>query len=58
LRQEKVYAVKVVLANRNGVPDILTCINGQFVAFEVKTATGKLTQLQENNIEKIKASGD
>jgi len=40
-----------------GIPDIISCINGRFVAFEVKTPTGKLTRLQELTIEKIRAAG-
>ncbi len=41
-----------------GVPDIIACINGRFVAFEVKTETGKLTKLQEITIQRIrKAKG-
>jgi hypothetical protein len=36
-----------------GVPDIVCCIGGRFVAFEVKTPTGKLTKLQEITIRKI-----
>jgi len=37
-----------------GLPDIICCINGRFVAFEVKTSFGKLTKLQEITIQKIK----
>ena len=43
-----------------GIPDIIACIGGRFVAFEVKTpggrgtAPGKLTKLQEITIQKIK----
>lgn len=42
-----------------GIPDIIACIHGQFVAFEVKTAggrgtaPGKLSKLQEITIQKI-----
>ena len=36
------------------IPDIIACINGRFVAFEVKTETGKLSKLQEITITKIK----
>ena len=39
-----------------GIPDIIACLNGRFVAFEVKTETGKLTKLQEITIQKIKAA--
>ena len=37
-----------------GIPDIIACINGRFVAFEVKTETGKTTKLQEITIQRIK----
>lgn len=39
-----------------GLPDIICCIGGRFVAFEVKTESGKLTKLQETTIRKIKDS--
>ena len=39
-----------------GIPDIICCYRGRFVAFEVKTPSGKLTKLQENMIQKIKAA--
>jgi len=37
-----------------GIPDVICCINGKFVAFEVKMPSGKLTKLQEITIQKIK----
>jgi hypothetical protein len=39
-----------------GIPDIICCYHGRFVAFEVKTPSGKLTKLQEITITKIKAA--
>jgi len=39
-----------------GLPDIILCFNGRFVAFEVKTPSGKLTKLQETTITKIIAA--
>jgi hypothetical protein len=39
-----------------GIPDIICCISGRFVAFEVKQPSGKLTKLQEAMITKIKAA--
>jgi len=39
-----------------GLPDIICCINGRFMAFEVKTPVGKLTKLQEITIQKINAA--
>lgn len=50
------YAVKIISANHSGVPDILACVNGKFVAIEVKNGT-KLSELQEYNIRKIQEAG-
>ena len=42
----------------SGLPDIICCYKGKFVAFEVKTEKGKLSKLQEMTIAKIqKANG-
>ncbi len=41
-------------AYSSGIPDIICCISGFFVAFEVKTKSGKLTKLQEIGIRRIK----
>lgn len=40
-----------------GIPDIIACVRGRFIAFEVKTATGKATSLQKATLQKILASG-
>ena len=37
-----------------GMPDIIICLNGRFVALEVKTSTGKLTKIQESTLNRIK----
>jgi hypothetical protein len=39
-----------------GLPDIICCIGGRFVAFEVKTPSGRPSRLQEITITKIKAA--
>ncbi|MER2058002.1 MAG: VRR-NUC domain-containing protein [Niallia sp.] len=45
------------LFQKSGVPDILACINGRFVGIEVKRPGGKVSALQDYNIEQIRASG-
>lgn len=40
-----------------GIPDIIACVDGRFFAFEVKTASGKTTPLQQATIRKILAAG-
>ncbi len=57
---ESSYVVKVVSATKSGVPDILACIDGNFVGIEVKRPESRNTvsKLQEYNLNLIeKANG-
>lgn len=59
LDEQKCWYVKF-FANaytRKGIPDLLCCVNGYFLAIEVKAENGKATDLQKWNIEKIKQAG-
>lgn len=40
-----------------GIPDILACVNGYFVAVEVKAQNGRPSELQLHNIRKIRQAG-
>ena len=51
------YVVKVIKATRSGVPDIIACINGLFVAVEVKKKGGRVSSLQWHNIKRIQDKG-
>jgi Holliday junction resolvase len=42
---------------RSGVPDIVCCVNGKFLAIECKAGTNKPTALQVREIENIRLSG-
>lgn len=42
---------------REGVPDLLVCCNGHFLAVELKNETGRPSALQKWNINQIRASG-
>lgn len=42
---------------KKGIPDLLCCVNGRFVAVEVKAENGRATPLQLKCIERIKESG-
>lgn len=59
LTQHNIYFIKTMLCNRRGVPDFLLCINGQFIAIELKSPHGHrgLTPLQSREIEEIKKVG-
>ena len=42
---------------KSGIPDILACVNGYFVAIEVKAQNGKPSELQLWNVDKIRDAG-
>ena len=42
---------------KDGIPDILACINGYFVAIEVKAQNGKPSPLQLYTVQEIRKAG-
>jgi len=42
---------------RAGIPDIICCANGKFLAIECKAGKGKTTALQDREIAAIQAAG-
>lgn len=42
---------------RSGIPDIVACVKGIFVAIEVKSSTGHPSELQKLNIRRINEAG-
>lgn len=57
LKKRNIYAIKVIIANKNGVPDIICCVDGKFVGIEVKTPRGRVSAVQEFHIRLINAAG-
>lgn len=51
------YVIKTIITNRRGVPDIIACYNGMFIAVECKSPGGRLSQLQEYNLKLIYNEG-
>ena len=43
--------------SHNGIPDLLACIEGDFIALEIKTDTGKVSKLQALEINAISEAG-
>ena len=41
----------------SGVPDLIVCCNGRFLAIECKAGKNKPTALQERNMEQIRGNG-
>lgn len=59
LESEGAWFVKF-FANRmtkEGIPDILACVNGYFVGIEVKAQNGRPSELQKYHCEQIRKSG-
>lgn len=59
LKAKGAYSVKYFGCNysTSGTPDILSCINGYFVAIEVKAQGGKVSELQMAKIREIRDAG-
>ena len=43
--------------SRVGTPDVIACVNGYFVAVEVKATNGRPSELQKYHIQQIKDAG-
>ena len=59
LEDEGCWYVKY-FANRmtkSGIPDLLACVNGYFVAIELKAPNGKPSELQKYHQKKIREAG-
>lgn len=59
LKRRGIWYVKY-FANRNtraGVPDLLCCANGHFIALEVKADKGRISALQLYQIKEIENAG-
>ena len=48
--------IKVITANKSGVPDLIACVNGCFVGIEIKLDS-PVSNLQEYNLRKNKNAG-
>lgn len=42
---------------KSGIPDILSCVNGYFLAVEVKAQSGRPSELQKYHVAKINSAG-
>ena len=45
------------LGDRRGVPDVLACYRGRFVALEIKAPKGRLTPQQTAELEAVRRAG-
>ncbi len=57
--KKETYCIKTISTNKSGVPDLICCYKGIFIAFEVK-ASGKektVSELQQHHIQEIIKNG-
>lgn len=52
-----IYVVKVMKGNKMGIPDLLLCVNGKFVAMELKKFQGVVTPQQTIHMNRIMFAG-
>ena len=59
LKERGVYHFPPIMGGygSSGVPDIVACVGGRFVAIECKAGPGRLTELQKKNLTDIKKGG-
>ncbi len=59
LKDNNCYRVKYfgTMYSESGTPDILSCVNGYFLAIEVKGEGGKVSDLQLEKIDQIRKAG-
>ena len=59
LKSKGIWYIKIwgSMFTRNGVPDLICCFQGKFLAIEVKSSIGKMSELQKHEAEKIQKCG-
>jgi hypothetical protein len=53
----KVWYTKVQQRSKRGDPDIILCVNGRFMAWELKVGNNKVTRLQAHVLKLIEDAG-
>lgn len=57
LKREEWMAIKTIMLNKAGMPDIIAFKDGVTIFLEVKKPGGKLTPLQKNRLETLREKG-
>lgn len=51
------YVVKIIQCNKNGFPDLMVLIRGSAIFIEVKSANGKVSELQKYRHQQLSELG-
>ena len=51
------FVVKIMMASKNGIPDLMAIKNGRTIFIEVKNEIGRLSKIQEYRIKEMQQHG-
>lgn len=57
LESEGYYVLKLIKTNKNGIPDLIAIKEGEILFSEIKTQTGKLSEIQKYRIKELESYG-
>jgi Holliday junction resolvase len=57
LEAEGYYVLKLIKTNKNGIPDLIAIKEGDILFSEIKTANGKLSEIQKYRMKELESYG-
>jgi Holliday junction resolvase len=57
LEAEGYYVLKLIKTNKNGIPDLIAIKEGDILFSEIKTSTGKLSEIQKYRMKELESYG-
>lgn len=57
LEAEGYYVLKLIKTNKNGIPDLIAIKEGEVLFSEIKTANGKLSEIQKYRMKELESYG-
>ena len=57
LKKNGWFTVKIIMASKNGIPDVVAIKDGRVIFLEIKNEIGRLSEIQKYRIEELKSYG-
>ena len=57
LEAQGYYVLKLIKTNKNGIPDLIAIKEGDILFSEIKTANGKLSEIQKYRMKELESYG-
>ena len=57
LEAQGYYVLKLIKTNKNGIPDLIAIKEGEILFSEIKTANGKLSEIQKYRMKELESYG-